>query len=158
MNFKYWLENIEVAPHMPELFLDETLKKAKELEADFIPYQEIEKLETWLWKEEGWKSDLDRDLFFLRKAFNDEYNERLSDRINYLIEGEKLKMGRGNMRRDLTKLAYDDDLFNSKYQDFINNYTNFFRTKKRSPHFDTETDSDLMSPEGKEKLNKLVKV
>ena len=48
MNFKNWFENIEVPPHLPELFWDEVYKKAIDLESKFVPLSEIEKLEKYL--------------------------------------------------------------------------------------------------------------
>lgn len=142
---------------MPEVFFDEILEKAKSIESKLIPFREIERLETWLWKEEGWKSDLDRELFFLRDALNDEYGARLSERIKSLRESQALKMGRSDMRRSIAKLDYlTDELFKRSYQNYINHYTNFFRTKKKTPNFDSETDINLMSEEGKRKLKILM--
>lgn len=161
MSFKVWLENIEVSPHMPELFWDEILDKAKKIESYFIPMNEIEKLERYLYDEEGWDSKLDYDLRFLYKSLNnDDYRSRLSDKIESLKESYKTDSHRKKtfIEGDLKKLDYfNDELFKSRYKDYVNSFTNFFRTKKNRPNIN-DIDLSQMSDINQEKCKKLINV
>lgn len=159
MNFRIWLENIEVPPHMPETFWRESLKKAKELESKFISTNEMSSLERWLRDEEGWESRLDYDAGFIYRILKgDGYREKLSERIESLLEVLNWgSSGASQIKRELERLDFSrDELFMARHKDYVASYTNFFRTKKRSPHADSEADPKEMSEEGREKVTKLI--
>lgn len=160
MQFRAWLENIEVPPHMPEAFWEESLKKARELESRFISTDEMSRLERWLRDEEGWESRLDYDAGFVHRILNNSgYRESLSERIESLLEVLKADLSLGQVKRELGRLDfYKDDLFVARHKDYVSAYTNFFRTKKRSPHVDSEADPNEMSEEGREKVARLTSV
>jgi hypothetical protein len=159
MKFKTWFENIEVPPHMPELFWDENYKKAIELESKFIPLREIEKLEKWLSDEESFETHIDYSISFMYRIFNNDYGQRLSERIKNLNDSQDLKMGRSSIRKSLENIDFmNDELFRTRYKDFVDSYTNFFRTKKISPNADTRTKPSEMSEEGRKKYIKLKSV
>lgn len=160
MRFKVWFENIEVSPHMPELFWDDILEKAKKLESYFIPINEIEKIERYLYDEEGWDSKLDYDIGFLYQSLNNDYRSRLSDRIDSLKESYKTDSHRKKdlIKSDLKRLDYfNDDLFKSRYKDYVNSFTNFFRTKKNRPNIN-DIDLGQMSDSNQEKCKKLINI
>lgn len=156
MDFKNWLENIEVPPHLPELFWDEIYKKAIDLESKFIPANDIDKLEKWLSDEESFETRLDYDVRFIYRILQNDYGTRLSEKIKSLKESEDLELGRSHIRKSIEKLDFmNDESFKSGYKNYIDSYTNFFRTKKHSPNADTRPKPHEMSEEGKEKYNTL---
>jgi len=155
-SFKSWLENIEVPPHLPELFWDDIYKKAIELESKFVPANEIDKLEKWLSDEESFETRLDYDVRFIYRILQNDYGVRLSERIKSLKESEELKLGRSHVRKSIENLDFmNDELFKSGYKNYIDSYTNFFRTKKHSPNADTRTKPHEMSEEGRKKYKTL---
>ena len=156
MNFKNWFENIEVPPHLPELFWDEVYKKAIDLESKFVPLSEIEKLEKWLSNEESFETQLDYSMSHIYRILRNDYGEKLSERIKSFKESGELKLDRSYIRKSIEKLDFmNDKLFKSRYKDYMDSYTNFFRTKKHSPNADTRTKPHEMSEEGKEKYRTL---
>lgn len=163
LNFKQWVykENIEVPPHMPDIFWKDSLEKAKELESKFLSTNEIDRLERWLRDEEGWESRIDYDVGFIYPILNDSgYKEKLSEKIESFLEILSWKSpSTEHIRKSLESLDfYQYNLFSSRHKDYISSYTNFFRTKKTRPNIDSETDFNEMSEEGKEKFKKLTSV
>jgi len=161
LSFKQWFykENIEVPPHMPEIFWKDSLEKAKNLESKFISTNEIDKLERWLRDEEGWESRLDYDTGFIYRILNDTgYKEKLSEKIESYLEVLNWDSPPiEHIRKSLENLDfYKDDLFATRHKDYVAAYTNFFRTKKKRPNIDSEADTNEMSEEGKEKVKKLI--
>lgn len=161
LSFKQWLykENIEVPPHMPEIFWKDSLEKAKRLESKFISTNEMNNLERWLRDEEDWESQLDYDAHFISPILNDTgYKKKLSEKIESYLELLNWDSPRIEyIRESLENLDfYKDDLFAARHKDYVAAYTNFFRTKDRRPNIDSEADINEMSEEGKEKVKKLI--
>lgn len=162
MNFKTWLEGIETPPHMPNIFWRGALKRAEEIESNFMPLKDIERMERELEDDEYVDMRLSRDFPHKIRLIlkGDGYNDKLSEKIRSLMNSADFARTHPEQYwGEYGVVARLDILGDSKgaATNYTREYTEFFRKKKRHHNYGEVERADVGS-ESREKILKLKSV
>lgn len=162
MNFRTWMERVEVPPHMPYSFWREALEEAKRLESRFMPIKEIEGLERELEDEEYVEMNLSREFPYkiTRMLREDGYQKKLSELLKDMLDSSDLAKSRPDLYWGEYGVVARTDVFEGSKEAatrYTREYSEFFLKKKKYNNYG-EIERAELGREARDKVLKLKSV